>query len=164
MLVRLSVEIIGEFRDMNLTKRIDMNSKKGFTLIEIVIVLAIAALIILIVLLAVGGAQRTRRDTTRTSNAGTLASALDAYASNTNGDYPGSASFLTTYAPNLKDPITGAAPSYATGAATLAVPFKFTIGSICSGGATTTTGAGARHYAITWWSENAGASQCRDNK
>ena len=44
-------------------------SNKGFTLIEIVIVLAIAALIMVIVFLAVQGAQRSQRDTATKNNA-----------------------------------------------------------------------------------------------
>ncbi len=42
-----------------------LSTKKGFTLIEIVIALAIAALIIVIVLLAVGGAQQSQRNNGR---------------------------------------------------------------------------------------------------
>jgi prepilin-type N-terminal cleavage/methylation domain-containing protein len=139
-------------------------SEKGFTLIEIVIVLAIAALIVLIVLMAIGGAQRTRRDTVRTSNAGTLAASLEAYASNNNGNYPGSGAFLTTYSPSLKDPGTGLGPSYVNGTATATDPFIFSVAVVCSGSGMTSSGAGARNYAISWWSENAGTAQCRDNR
>lgn len=42
-----------------------LKKSEGFTLIEIVLVLAIAGLILVIVFLAVAGAQRARRDTGR---------------------------------------------------------------------------------------------------
>ena len=66
----------------------NLKKLKGFTLIEVVIVLAIAALIILIVLQAVAAAQRTRRDTTRKSDGGRISSLLEEYASNNSGVYP----------------------------------------------------------------------------
>jgi prepilin-type N-terminal cleavage/methylation domain-containing protein len=42
-----------------------LKKEKGFTLIEIVLVLAIAGLLLVIVFLAVSGAQKSRRDTQR---------------------------------------------------------------------------------------------------
>lgn len=65
-----------------------LTNKKGFTLIEIVIVLAIAALILIIVFLAVGGAQRSRRDTQRKADADRIKAQLDDYAGSHNSDYP----------------------------------------------------------------------------
>ena len=59
-----------------------LRKQQGFTLIEVVLVLAIGALIILLALLAFGGASRARRDTARTDAAGVFASALEQYASN----------------------------------------------------------------------------------
>ena len=61
---------------------------KGFTLIEVVIVLAIAALIILVVLQAVGAAQRANRDSARKSEAGRAVALMEQYASNNSGQYP----------------------------------------------------------------------------
>ena len=60
----------------------------GFTLIEIVIVLAIAALIMVIVFLAVQGAQRSRRDTQRKRDLDDVAAQLIAYSSTNKGKYP----------------------------------------------------------------------------
>lgn len=67
---------------MNLAK------KKGFTLIEVVIVLAIAALILIIVFLAVTGAQRSRRDEQRRNDLARVISQLENWASNNNGNLP----------------------------------------------------------------------------
>lgn len=85
-------------------------NEKGFTLIEIVIVLAIAALVLAGILIAVQGAQRSRRDTQRKDDAGKIASYLEQSASNNNGTYPTAATvgaFNTAYitANNLVDPL-----------------------------------------------------------
>jgi prepilin-type N-terminal cleavage/methylation domain-containing protein len=65
------------------------NSKsKGFTLIELVIVLAIAGLIFVIVFLAVGAAQAARRDTARKDAQNQLVAAVNQYASNNTGNLP----------------------------------------------------------------------------
>ncbi|MEI7818960.1 MAG: type II secretion system protein, partial [bacterium] len=53
--------------------------KKGFTLIEIVIVLAIAALIMVVVFVAVQGAQRSQRDQARKDIAGRTLAAVQSY-------------------------------------------------------------------------------------
>jgi prepilin-type N-terminal cleavage/methylation domain-containing protein len=98
-------------------------NKKGFTLIELVIVLAIAALILAGVLIAVSGAQKSRRDTQRKNDLSTMASYMEQYASNHQGSFPTSDaewrtnanSFTKTYIPatsNLKDPLSGNAYSF----------------------------------------------------
>ena len=77
---------------------------KGFTLIEVVIVLAVGALIILVVLQAVTSAQRNQRDSARRSEAARISAALESRAANNNGVYPttgGFAAFLTQYEPEL---------------------------------------------------------------
>lgn len=66
----------------NLLKR-----EKGFTLIEIVLVLAIAGLLLVIVFLAVQGAQRSRRDGQRQQDAGRALAAVESCAANNSGDY-----------------------------------------------------------------------------
>lgn len=64
-----------------------LSTKKGFTLIEIVIALAIAALIIVIVLLAVQGAQRSQRnDGRRAAVNKTRAAITDARGNNGGAD------------------------------------------------------------------------------
>lgn len=85
------------------TKRRD-----GFTLIELVIVLAIAALIILVVLQAVGAAQRSNRDNARKQEAGRFVSLLEQYASNNGGNYPSA----TVFSPNVATAFTAALTSY----------------------------------------------------
>jgi prepilin-type N-terminal cleavage/methylation domain-containing protein len=58
---------------------------KGFTIIEVLIVLAIAGLIMLIVFLAVPALQRNARNTQRTSDASLFAAAVGECLSNKNG-------------------------------------------------------------------------------
>lgn len=61
---------------------------KGFTIIEVVLVLAIAGLIFLVVFLALPALQRSQRDSQRKSDLGRLMSQITAYASNNQGSLP----------------------------------------------------------------------------
>jgi prepilin-type N-terminal cleavage/methylation domain-containing protein len=122
--------------------------KQGFTLIEIVLVLAIAGLIMVIVLLAVSGAQKSRRDTQRKQDVSRLFTAVGNYASNNDGRLPtslGDTSFNPAYIPpNLKSPLTG--NNYAmngTSNTPALDQFSYRPGQNCDGGAT-----GARSYAL----------------
>lgn len=62
----------------------------GFTIIEVVLVLAIAGLIFLMVFLALPQLQASRRDTQRKSDAGRILAGAENFASNRNGVYPSS--------------------------------------------------------------------------
>ncbi len=75
-----------------------LNLKKlneGFTIIEVLIVLAIAGLILLIVFLAVPALQRSNRNTGRRSEAARLASASANFTTNNNGATPSVAADIT---------------------------------------------------------------------
>ena len=54
-------------------------NKKGFTIIEVVLVLAIAGLIFLMVFLALPALQRSQRDTARKNDMSRLVAALNDY-------------------------------------------------------------------------------------
>lgn len=150
-----------------------IKSNKGFTLIELIIVLAIGALIIAGVLLAVGGAQRSQRDQARKDTASRVGTAIQSFASNNNGTMP-AAALAATYTSGILDPDTGGAPVYGTTAHTAAnyatTAIQYQNARICTGavGASTgpmiAAGASARNYAITYWSEGANAEQCIDNR
>lgn len=73
---------------------------KGFTIIEVVLVLAIAALIFLMIFIALPALQRGQRDTQRRSDVGTFVSQLSSYATNNSGKVPASADELTTFKNN----------------------------------------------------------------
>ena len=78
-----------------------LKKDKGFTIIEVVLVLAIAGLIFLIVFLALPQLQKSRRDTQRRNDGGRMVSSLESWAGNNNGNYPTSTgertSFLSEY-------------------------------------------------------------------
>lgn len=61
--------------------------KQGFTIIEVVLVLAIAGLIFLMVFIALPALQRGQRDTGRKTDVGVVASALNTYLSNNKGSF-----------------------------------------------------------------------------
>ncbi len=63
-------------------------NQRGFTIIEVMIVLAVAALIILIVLLAVPALQRNSRNTAIKNDASAVAAGITEYESNNNGSLP----------------------------------------------------------------------------
>jgi prepilin-type N-terminal cleavage/methylation domain-containing protein len=62
--------------------------KEGFTIIEVMIVLAIAGLIMLIVLLAVPALQRTSRNTQRKNDVSNIIAAVTDYTNNNGGTLP----------------------------------------------------------------------------
>lgn len=61
---------------------------KGFTLIEIVLVLALAGLLLVMVFMAMASSQKSRRDSQRRQDLGRIAAQFDAYASNHAGNFP----------------------------------------------------------------------------
>lgn len=87
---------------MNLSKL-----KKGFTLIEIVIVLAIAALIMVVVFFAVQGAQRSQRNQTRKDVANRVKAAMVSARGNNNGAAPAAGQLATNYVPTGERALAG---------------------------------------------------------
>lgn len=98
-------------------------TNRGFTIIEVMIVLAIAGLIMVIVFIAVPQLQRNQRDNARQNIANRLKAEMETYAGNNQGLYPFSATacggagntgrwcdFYNRYILNkveVKDPSTG---------------------------------------------------------
>lgn len=88
------------------------NKAKGFTIIEVVLVLAIAGLIFLMVFLALPALQRNQRDQQRSADLGRLISAVQSYKSNNQGKRPldlggptGSTNIIgSTYLENFRTP------------------------------------------------------------
>lgn len=62
--------------------------QKGFTIIEVLIVLAIAGLILLVVFLAVPALQRTSRNTQRGNDVASVLGAVNEFVNNNNGALP----------------------------------------------------------------------------
>lgn len=82
---------------MNLERK-----EKGFTIIEVVLVLAIAGLIFLMVFIALPALQRNQRDTARKSDVASVASGVVAYTGNNRGAFPTGTS-LASYVTNVSD-------------------------------------------------------------
>jgi prepilin-type N-terminal cleavage/methylation domain-containing protein len=76
--------------------------EKGFTIIEVVLVLAIAGLIFMMVFLALPALQRSQRDTQRKDDLSRAITSVTSYTSNNRGELPAPsnsawATFLTQY-------------------------------------------------------------------
>lgn len=71
-------------------KKLLQRKSDGFTIIEVMIVLAIAGLILLIVFLAVPALQRNSRNTAIKNDASALAAGFSEYGSNNDGAQPAS--------------------------------------------------------------------------
>ena len=72
-------------------------NKKGFTIIEVVLVLAIAGLIFLMVFIALPALQRSQRNTRRRQDMARILSAFTEYQSNNNGKMPGSDAEMSVF-------------------------------------------------------------------
>jgi prepilin-type N-terminal cleavage/methylation domain-containing protein len=70
--------------------------QKGFTIIEVVLVLAIAGLIFLMVFIALPALQAGQRDTARKNDVGIAISAITSYKSNNAGSFPASGVLTAT--------------------------------------------------------------------
>jgi prepilin-type N-terminal cleavage/methylation domain-containing protein len=136
----------------------------GFTLVEVVIVLAIAGLIMVIVFLAVNGAQRGRRDTQRKTDASRYLAAAEQFAANNNGAYPTAAqvpgivgTYITNGGGTFNDPTTGGVYTVTggVGAPGAAGAMSASPNAQCTGGVIA-AGGGLRRFAVSVFQENGG--------
>ncbi len=149
--------------------------EKGFTIIEVVLVLAIAGLIFLMVFIALPALQRNQRDTQRKNDLSRVQSAINSYQANNRGNVPAlgtasvAASFISSYmtvgGDTFSDP-SGTAYSFAAG----------TVGTLPTGnsnviyffanakcnGENTVAGTGASKVAISMKLEGGGV-YCLNN-
>lgn len=159
-----------------------MNRKQqGFTIIEVVLVLAIAGLIFLMVFIALPALQKGQRDTQRRNDLSQFAAQVNQYQSNNKGVVPtgtgGAAScnaatagtvanFVSKYltgANEFNDPSSGSKYTCATAIPTATGSYYYLAGNICDGESPTTTGASNRNFAVVTKLEGSG-SACRDNQ
>ena len=90
----------------------NINTKRGFTIIEVVLVLAIAGLIFLMVFIALPNMQRSQRDTQRRNDYATLSANITNYITNNNGRLPGNTDgTVTTLAAKTYINVEGKDPS-----------------------------------------------------
>lgn len=97
-----------KFNEVRLTRK----RRSGFTLIEIVLVLALASLLLVIVFLAVQGAQKARRDYQRKEDLSRTMAAILAWTADHKGQVPLTQSDMNdvrdNYIKNAYDPLLGA--------------------------------------------------------
>ena len=118
----------------------NINSKDGFTIIEVLIVLAIAGLIMAVVLLAVPGLQRSQANTAAKTDASHIAAAVSSWSGNNNGVAPTTLQQMYSIYQNV-----GSLSKYTTAGAALSGNNGTAEAGSASGGAfnfTTTAGGG----------------------
>jgi prepilin-type N-terminal cleavage/methylation domain-containing protein len=158
--------------------------KKGFTIIEVVLVLAIAGLIFLMVFIALPALQRSQRDGQRDQDLSRVQTAIQAYQTNNRSNIPTAdtatlTSFTTRYmkvnGEEFKDPsgkdyqivpqpslaaITGT--SDASNSAQAVVRVYYTTGATCGTDGALTGGQGSRKASVRLVLEGGGIA-CRSN-
>ena len=123
---------------INMTNKIQTITKKqGFTIIEVVLVLAIAGLIFLMVFIALPNMQRSQRDTQRRNDYSALSSAITQFTTNNNGKLP--ADSETAYSDpsdvgTLSDGLDPRAYINSQGTDPNGLPYKITVTTMASGG------------------------------
>lgn len=143
---------------------------EGFTIIEVLIVLAIAGLILLIVFLAVPALQRNSRTTQLKNASAAILGVANEYVSNNNGQQPGGCSIGpdgTITISGTGTPVTGKTQAgytcnFGGGAKTAGNPtgaFNLNINSKCNGAAIQPA---PRAIAVTFTVETSGSTipQC----
>lgn len=148
-------------------------NRKGFTIIEVVLVLAIAGLIFLMVFIALPALQRSQRDTQRRQDLSNFMASITQYQTNNRGSVPTTAgalsgfvsSYLTGMPEGFKDPKTGSNYKVALSSTgpTAIGNISYNFKNICSGETMTATGASDRSVAAIIKLEGAG-SYCQDNQ
>ncbi len=166
--------------------KLNTKSKKGFTIIEVFLVLAIAGLIFLMVFVALPALQRSQRDTQRRDDLARVATAVTQYQTNNGGKLPGAgkeSNLINNYlgGSEFVDP-DGAAYNITiidgtTGHTYDASNGKYAKGTLefgdhtiylihkalCDGEVSTQSNAQARSYAILYKLEGTG-TYCADNQ
>lgn len=133
------------------------NKEQGFTIIEVVLVLAIAGLIFLTVFLALPALQRSQRDNARRQDVGNVVSALQSYMSDNNA-LPAtatSAAFASYYggATSMAQATSGV--TFGASASSSNTLIAITTGRACDGG------TGSRKAAVSIKLETSGAVYCK---
>lgn len=152
-----------------------VNKKQnGFSIIEVVLVLAIAGLIFLMVFIALPALQRGQRDTQRRQDITRFMGQIKQYSSNNNGNVPAGnstamTSFLNSYmkASNgeFKDPQTGATytVSFGTGGTATTSNLVYATAAECNGENIVAKSGANRAVAVKIQLEGSGF-YCQDNQ
>lgn len=150
-----------------------MNTRKqqGFTIIEVVLVLAIAGLIFLMVFIALPALQRSQRDTARRNDVSIVASAVNTWRSNNKGSLPASNANLQGNIESLSQyavtdvTVNTANPASVTAAVNTIIVYNTRKCSTISGATVTLVAGTTRGAAIVTGLENTGGTvqgYCQD--
>lgn len=138
--------------------------KDGFTIIEVLIVLAIAGLIMLIVFLAVPALQRNSRNTQRKNDVANILGAVNEFTNNNGGSLPTAASDFTG---NAKTGYYATSDiTYVTSgtAGTNTSTVYVVRGAKCSNATTSPVTGSSRQFAAWYYVETSGGTigQCQE--
>lgn len=162
---------------------------KGFTIIEVVLVLAIAGLIFLMVFVALPALQSGQRDQARRSDVGTVSSAVSTYGTNNRGTFPNTTQLAGTSdgAPGTDGKFGGYLEAVSTNTTSVVVrsaaissdtnitvnegDIVVTKQSRCKAAGTTgadsvytvTKGTSRQYSVITWLEAGGGSAFCQDS-
>lgn len=162
---------------------VQANNEKGFTIIEVVLVLAIAALIFLMVFIALPALQRNQRDQQRRQDLGRISTQIANYQASNRGQIPSTTNFTASGtgfvarylkgtggvagADEYSDPSTGGGYTFdtTTSDALDVGEINYQTGRVCgTDGAATATGAGGRNFVIRVKLESQTSLFCIDNR
>ena len=130
---------------------IKQHVSKGFTLIELMVVVAIIGILMAAGILAFSNAQQNARDAKRRADIDSISKALEQYNVNSgSGLYPASASSITSYFPAGSVPLDPQGASYDLKLTTSAYCVCSTLEKVGRGNATAVgNGSGVCSYAAT---------------
>jgi len=154
---------------------------KGFTIIEVVLVLAIAGLIFLMVFIALPALQRSQKDTQRKNDLSRIMTQLTNYSSNNRGEVPTDlidaggtgTSFVVNYlggpsaakaGDDYKDPKTGTGYVFVDTVAPALGQIGYQRNATCGTDGAPVTGGTDRQYMLVIKLEGQSAPYCVDQK
>lgn len=170
--------------------KIKNRKQEGFTIIEVLIVLAIAGLILLIVFLAVPALQRNSRNTQRKNDVAALLGGVNEYSNNNSGKLPDTITLSTVdsatwffNSSSAASPSTSGTPvsagyynesgtvvleSSACAAAGCGITADANVvyiakNAVCDGNTITNSGASGRNYAALYAVEPGNTPQCQQS-
>lgn len=158
-----------------MSTKLKQGMAQGFTIIEVLIVLAIAGAILLLVFLAVPNLQRSNRNTQRKDDISRVGSTVQEFINNNNGRLPGTgggsaAADSTTiqgqlgnlaYYQSANVTVVGPAPAATTNATDVDHVNIYTdavCGSMAGGMGATKTGANLRSIAVVYSTEGSSSN------
>ena len=154
---------------MNVLNKDKIQAQKGFTIIEVVLVLAIAGLIFLMVFIALPALQRNQRDGARKSDVSTIAAGVTQYTANNRGAFPNTAQ-LDSYVKDVSDNTTLVEVKTTAGAQNITpedgkviIVQKTKCGAATGESIALTAGTTRQYTVITKLEGGGGAPYCQDS-